>query len=70
MSSKEQAQNENLVIYDYYNGLDNEAKNDFRDLVMKRLEISMPTFYNRLRRSKFKSIEREWIINDIINRQC
>lgn len=70
MSSKEQAQNENLVIYDYYNGLDNEAKNDFRDLVMKRLEISMPTFCNRLRRSEFKSIEREWIINDIINRQC
>lgn len=70
MSSKEQAQNENLVIYDYYNGLDKEAKNDFRDLVMKRLEISMPTFYNRLRRSEFKSIEREWIINDIINRQC
>jgi len=60
----------NAPVSDYYDGLNNEQRTEFRDHVMAAMDISMATFYYRLRNSGFKGIERQYIIDELIGKSC
>ncbi len=70
MREADSVKNDDLVISDYYNGLTKEQKIFFRDSIMKAMEISMATFYYRMRTGRFKGIERDYIFNKLINKPC
>lgn len=70
MTKDKTLKNENLVISDYYDSLTDEQKTSFRNQVMAAMEISLATFYYRLRNNGFKGIERQYIINKLIEKQC
>lgn len=46
-----------MVISDYYNSLDDTGKKLFRNKVIEALEISLPTFYYKLRKGSWRKIE-------------
>lgn len=46
-----------MVISDYYDSLDDAGKKEFRNKVLKALDIALPTFYYKLRKGSWRTIE-------------
>lgn len=50
-----------MVISDHYNKLDKKDRIAFRDQFCKNADISIITFYKKLRADRFSPIERDYI---------
>lgn len=52
---------EKIVFSDYYQSLPEKAKIKLRNDFCSTFELSIPTWYNRLKCNNFKTIEFKWI---------
>ena len=55
-----------MVIKNYYNGLTTEERTDFIYSACKLCDMSIPTFYKKLRTDTFKKSEETLIVEKLI----
>ena len=55
-----------MVIKNYYNGLTTEERTDFIYSACKLCDMSIPTFYKKLRTDTFKKREETLIVEKLI----
>nr|DAY94244.1 MAG TPA: hypothetical protein [Caudoviricetes sp.] len=56
-----------IVLSEYYEGLSNSDKKEFRENVMKQTDMSQATFYYKMRNGNWKTLEKKQI-SQILNR--
>lgn len=55
-----------MVIKNYYDGLTTEERTDFIYNVCKLCDMSIPTFYKKLRTGTFKKSEEKLVADNLI----
>ena len=55
-----------MVISDQYNKLDKKERIAFRDQFCQKAEISIITFYKKMKADRFSPIEREYIYSVLL----